>query len=342
MIEGHGDDLWRFGGKIRHNFSTNIHAAFDHSSLMAMLADSVETLRCYPEPKPLSVEKAISFQAGCSPQEVIVTNGATDAIYLIAKEFSGCQSAIVSPTFSEYQDACMMHCHTVSLIDSISMIPEECDIVWLCNPNNPTGQAIPKEKLLAVIARYPGKKFIIDQAYSDYSAFEPLHADEAVNARNVLLLGSLTKRFGVPGLRIGYAIGNSELIASIKRWRMPWSVNGFATKGALHLLADISRYRIDADGLHKEALRISDEFRRMGITVTPTDCNFILCRLPKGTAAELKHYLVKEAGILIRDASNFSGLDEKCFRVAAQTPEENDLLIENVRKYTNMQQSALK
>lgn len=336
MIDGHGDDLWHYGGKVKHNFSTNIHAAFDHSSLMAMLAASEETLRSYPEPEPLSVEKAISLQEGCTPQEVMVTNGATDAIYLIAKEFSGSRSAILSPTFREYQDACAMHSHTVSFINSIEMMPTECEVVWICNPNNPTGQTIPKDRLLEAFSRHRGKTFIIDQAYSDYASCEPLHAEEAVKARNVILLGSLTKRFGVPGLRIGYAIGNSELIASIKRWRMPWSVNGFAIKGALYLLCNISRYHIDAESLHKEALRISEEFRRMGITVSPTDCNFILCRLPEGTAAELKQYLIDEAGILIRDASNFQGLDCRWFRVAAQTREENNLLIENVRKYTNM------
>lgn len=312
---------------MKHNFSTNIHLAFDHSALMAHIASSADAILSYPEPEPISVEQKIADMQGCKPEEVMVTNGATEAIYMIAKEFSGSNSAIVSPTFREYQDACKMHGHQIDFIHLINEISVEHGLIWLCNPNNPTGKVIPKDFLLEIISENLDKVFVIDQAYSDYTLLPTLTAKEAVDVGNVILLGSLTKRFAVPGLRIGYAIGAKKLLDRVKGWRMPWSVNGIAVESAKYLIDNIARYDIDAEGLHKEALRISGKLREMGIEVENTDCNFILCKLQDGTAAELKQYLMDEGGMLIRDASNFEGLTERHFRVAAQRRDENDRLV---------------
>lgn len=333
MIDGHGDDLWRFGNRIKYNFSTNIHSAFDHTPLMKVLAQSREAVTNYPEPEPLSVESALASIHRCSGEEVMVTNGATEAIYLIARYLGEGKSAIVSPTFREYQDACEMHNISVAFIGGLNNISDDCHSVWICNPNNPTGKVLPKDELLRAIRKHNDQIFIIDQAYSDYTSLPTLTAEEVTESGNVIMLGSLTKRFAVPGLRIGYALGNRELINRLKRLRMPWSVNGLAIKGALYLIDNIEKYAIDRDHLHSEALRITAEFQKSGIIVETSDCNFILCKLPYGSAAELKNYLANEAGILIRDASNFEGLDRYYFRVAAQSSEENDILIKNVRKW---------
>lgn len=336
MIDGHGDDLWRYGGKVKHNFSTNIHSAFDHSPLMAHIASSADAILSYPEPEPVSVEKKIADLHRCKPEEVMVTNGATEAIYLIAKEFSESNSAIVSPTFREYQDACKIHGHQIDFINSLNEISDSHKLVWLCNPNNPTGRVIPKDVLMEIISENKDKVFVIDQAYSDYTLLPTLSAMVAVEAGNVILLGSLTKRFAVPGLRIGYAIGAKKLLDRVKRWRMPWSVNGIAIASAKYLIDNIGKYDIDAESLHKEALRIAVKLRELGIEVENTDCNFILCKLPDGTAAELKQYLMDEGGILIREASNFEGLTERHFRVAAQTRDENDGLVGLVRRFVQL------
>lgn len=331
MIDGHGDDIWRYGGAVKSNFSTNVHAAFDHRPLMAVLASAVESVTGYPEPVPASVEQAVARMHGCNQCEVMVTNGATEAIYMIAMAYSGGRSAIVSPTFSEYGDACRLHGHEVTLISNLSDIPDGCSLVWLCNPNNPTGRVVAKDVLVEAIADHSDKVFVVDQAYSDYTQCPTLTAADAVRLGNVVMLGSLTKRFAVPGLRIGYAIGCSDMMSGLRRWRMPWSVNGPAIKGALYLLDNIADYAIDAAGLHSEALRMASELERMGVKVLPTDCNFILCELPDRTAGELKEHLMARAGLLIRDASNFDGLGVRHFRVAAQTPEENDQLINEIR-----------
>jgi threonine-phosphate decarboxylase len=335
MIEGHGDDLYAYQGKIGHNFSSNILSGVEHGKLLEAMTASGGGFENYPEPRPMRLESKLAGTLGVGSENVCVTNGATEAIYLIAHAFQGEASAIVVPTFSEYEDACVMYRHALRFITSPEEMQGDERMVWMCNPNNPTGKVFPKRKLQQLVAAYPEVTFVIDGAYSDYTELPVLTPAEAVEAGNVILLGSFTKRYSVPGLRVGYMVGAETLMESINRYRMPWSVSAPAILGAEYLLDHSDDYIIDASRLHNEAERLACRLRSLGVVVEPTDCNFILCRLPERTAGELKEYLVAEHGILIRDASNFRGLDERYFRVAAQKPEENDLLFSVVERWIN-------
>lgn len=338
MIEGHGDDAFRYGDKVRHNFSTNICSEVDHSALMSYLGGLDGCLTAYPEPAPYEVETILAGMLGLAAGEVMVTNGATEAIYLIAHLLRGRKSAIVVPTFREYQDACRLYGHEINFVDAVVKADETAAAVWLCNPNNPDGRVTDSGFLLELIdSRGDDCLWVIDQAYADYTSLPLITPREATARTNVILLHSLTKRFAVPGLRIGYAIANRRALDSLRKLRMPWSVNSFAIEGAKFLLSHADEYRIDAEMLHSEAVRIGGELVAMGIRVFPTDCNFILCRLPYGSAAILKEHLIEQHGILIRDASNFEGLDGSYFRIAAQTPSENDLFIKALRQWMKSQ-----
>lgn len=327
MIEGHGDDAYRYGVEIKHNFSTNVYCGFDLSPLVSHLASVAGSIKSYPEPSATSVERLIAESKGIDPASVMVTNGATEAIYLIAQMIRGGRSAIVEPTFSEYRDACAVHEHNVTAIKDLSKIPDSCNAVWLCNPNNPTGEVTDVNILKNHIESRPESLFVIDGAYADYSVVPTMSERDVCMYRNVVMLGSLTKRFAIPGLRIGYAVGNNNIIGRLRKLRMPWSVNQLAIEGAKYMLAHADEYHIDARRLHGEAVRIGELLADMGIEVMGTDCNILLCKLPCGTAGDLKDYLVMQHGILIRDASNFQTLTPKHFRIAPLSPEENDVLV---------------
>lgn len=336
MIEGHGDDLYRYGGRVCVNFSTNIHQTVDHTGLMRHLAACGDIFRNYPEPEPRSVETILAKRHEVSTENVIVTNGATEAIYLIAHCYRGALSEIVVPTFREYEDACRIFGHCVRGVADVNGIGDDADVVWLCNPNNPTGQVCDREMLLGVVDTHADTLFVVDQAYADYSMKSVLTVDDVVSRRNVVMLHSLTKQFAVPGLRIGYAIASSEIIGRLRALRMPWSVNSVAIEAAKYLLAHCADYHIDAAALHAEALRMSEAFAEMGMMVMPTDCNFFLAALPDRNAAELKEWLVARYGLLVRDASNFAGLSPRHFRVAAQCVDENDRLIKAMKEWTTL------
>ncbi|MDE6022798.1 MAG: aminotransferase class I/II-fold pyridoxal phosphate-dependent enzyme, partial [Muribaculaceae bacterium] len=166
MIDGHGDDLFRYGDRIKANFSTNIPQGVDHSGLIDHLSLHADIISSYPEPQPKSVECRLARIHDVLPETIIVTTGATEAIYLLAQAYAGGRSSIVVPTFREYQDACRIFNHDVAYIFSLDYISGDENMVWLCNPNNPTGLVSDRKKILETIDTYPDIVFVVDQAYS--------------------------------------------------------------------------------------------------------------------------------------------------------------------------------
>lgn len=328
MLNGHGDDSYRYGRKITLNFSSNVYHHTSLAPLFRHLENSWEQVRSYPEPSPHAVESQLARAMGISAELVCLTSGATEAIYLIAQTFSGRRSCILSPTFSEYADACRLHGHQVRSIYTTDHLPEDADIVWICNPNNPTGSVLPHDEMKRLAAQHPDVLFVIDQSYEDFTPRMLFSPHEAAARSNVILLHSLTKRFGIPGLRVGYLTARQEWTARIRQNKMPWSVNTLALEAALFLTEHEKDFRIDLQSLLEERARVAGQLEALRIAeVWPGETHFLLARLRMGKASALKDYLAETHGMLIRDAGNFEGLDERYFRIAVQSPEEDDRLL---------------
>ena len=329
--------MYKYAGRIVSNFSSNVYNRVDHSGLYRRLSERLEVTTAYPEPEPYSLEEKIARKYGLSAAEVCVTNGATEAIYLIAQTFRSQTSAVLMPTFSEYADACRLHGHKVKPFFSTEALPGEAGLVWICNPNNPTGEVRRKRQLEELILSRPDCLFVIDQSY-EYFTLEPLFTmKEAAAMPNVVLIHSMTKKFAVPGLRIGYFTASESLVVRIRSHRMPWSVNALAIEAGHFLLDEGDRIAADVPALLDESKRLAERLAATGLVeVWPTDTHYMLLRLRIGKASALKEYLAGEHGMLIRDASNFEGLDERFLRIAAQTPEENDRLVEAVGQWGRM------
>lgn len=325
MIEGHGDDTYRYG-HIRLNFSSNIPAYTDLSGLEAHLSRHLSLIRNYPEPSPRSLEAKIAHSIGRNPSQVLVTSGATEAIYLIAQSArtlfpgeGGPTYTVVQPTFSEYESACQMF----GLREGA-----DGDICWLCNPNNPTGEVRDEAYVRRLLRHH--RLLVIDQSYEDYTQ-SPL--PDLGDLTNVVVLHSMTKRYCIPGLRLGYVTGAPEVIEVLRRCGRPWSVNALAQEAGAWLVEHSPRL-VDIGAYLREAQRLREALNGIpGIEVAPTQTNFMLATIRPRTAAELKAYLAEEHGILIRDASNFRGLSVHHFRVAAQRPEDDDALVGAIRQY---------
>ena len=287
---------------------------------MAHLAMHPEFISHYPEPEAWSLERLIAEQEDLSPQNVLVTNGATDAIYLIAQAFPF-QTDIPHPTFSEYEDACNM----------FPRVEKQYSMVWLCNPNNPTGDVYDQSAIEQLTRRYA--LVVVDSSYECYTHDYMMAASIAAQRNNIIQIHSFTKTYGVPGLRLGYITAHELLISHLRQFLRPWSVSALAIEAGKFLLSDDSlRCKPDLN----EARRLRDELQQIdGILTQETHTNFMLCQFEDGrrSAASLKDYLAREHHMLIRDASNFRGLTPRHFRIAAQTPRENDALVEAVKEY---------
>ena len=323
MIEGHGDDLYRYDN-IKMNFSSNIYNGTDLSALEAYLSSRMAVVRSYPEPSAASLERMIARECGISPDEVLVTSGAVDAIYLIAQAYrheGTCR--IMQPTFREYEDACRVFGYQER---------EDGALCWLCNPNNPTGDVMAVEDVLALAERH--RLLIVDQSYEDYTMAPLIQPSDVVGRDNIILLHSMTKRYAVPGLRLGYVTASSSIINRLREQYRPWAINALSLEAGKWLvqrgktaIPDLSTYLAETQRLRTMLNEID------GIEAQPTQTNFFLCTICQATAAELKEYLAREHGILIRDASNFTGLTQHHFRIAAQSPAENDALVTAIKNY---------
>ena len=332
MINGHGDDIYQYGG-IRCNFSSNISPLIDTSPLRQHLAERLTLINHYPEPDAYSLEVLIAAKHGISPNEVLVTSGATDAIYLIAQTLRDEGTfAVKRPTFSEYADACRMYGYEEA--------PQGGAVRWLCNPNNPTGELRTTDTVKELSRRHHW--LIIDQSYEDYTWEPLLSAQHAIDMQNVIVIHSMTKRFAIPGLRLGYIIAPSAVIDRLRANYRPWAVNALAIEAGHWLLEDEGEHHSSEEPYYREEMRmllaqtqyLRERLRNIfGIHVYPTSTNFMLCSIRQSTAAELKEYLLAHHGFLIRDASNFEGLSACHFRIATQLPEFNAELVEAIKTF---------
>ena len=321
MIEGHGDDAYRYGD-IKSDFSSNICAHANHQTLMNHLMARPELISHYPEPEAWSLETIIAERYGLHSQQVIVTSGATEAIYLIAQTFH-MQSEIPSPTFSEYEDACQLYLSSSDqtmlwLCNQLYLSSSDQTMLWLCNPNNPTGEVYAPSYIKQMVAEYD--LVVLDQSYENYTDVQVMTPREGCLIPNVIQIHSMTKTYGVPGLRLGYITAHESLTAKIRQYLRPWSVS---QHDELICKPDL-----------QETKRLAKRLEELpDIEVTTTQTNFMLCRMASHITAELKDYLAREHHMLIRDASNFRSLTPYHFRIASQTPAENDALIEAFNQF---------
>lgn len=334
MLNGHGDDIYSYNREIVSNFSSNIYGRQDLSDLKSHLCSCLGLIQSYPEPDAHSLAVLLNEKHNIDIDNICVTNGATEAIYLIAQAFRGSKSGIVTPTFSEYEDACAINEHKISFSASLDEISRNNELIWMCNPNNPTGSVYHKEYLDKFISEHPDICFVIDQSYEAFTHTKYVFtAEEASKYKNVILLHSLTKQYAIAGLRLGYITTPTHLTKRIKQYRMPWSVNALAVEAGKFLLRENKSY-FNLENYLAETNRFMTELNDIeGLVVLPTNTHFFLCELINRKASDLKQFLIEEHGILIRDASNFRGLDEHFFRIATQSPKENDSLVKAIQKW---------
>lgn len=340
MIYGHGDDTWRYGDAIKMNFSSNIYQKGDLSELKAFLASRLDVIGHYPEPEPKELEGLIAEKLEIPANMVMVTNGANEAIYLIAQLYSGWTSIIPQPTYHEYADACKMFGHVISYerTDDLEVLPQD-RIYWLCNPDNPTGNVLLKALLAYVIRKNPRFLYVIDESYADYTLQPRLQPKEMMDCFNVMFIRSMSKKYCVPGLRLGYVAASPIVIDRLRAIRQPWTVNALAIEAGKYLVEHDPQMLPDMKAYIAEAQRLKAGLEAIdGLMVMDTQTHYMLVNIDWSNVLELKNWLVEHHGILIRDASNFHGLDDHCFRVAAQTPEENDALLSAIKAYQQEKQ----
>jgi len=336
MLKGHGDDIYSQNISVRYNFSSNVWHYPYIEQLKKHLTGEFDCLVSYPEPEADSLRNILQKTHQLNQNQVIVTNGATEAFYMIANAWHSARSTIAVPSFSEYEDAAKHAGHTCQFVtarsfEGISALP--ADLVWLCNPNNPDGFVFPIDLLLKLLADFPERIYIIDEVYIDFSSKAESLIQYLHTFDNLIIVKSLTKLYSIPALRLGYLLCSEKLYPRLIAQKQPWSVNSLAIEAGTYVLNSASlSYEIEE---YKKGIK---QFGQMlseieGLEVCESDANFFLCRLEDGQAGTLKEYLLDKFGILIRDASNFRALNDKYFRVSCLSDEINRFFCKTVSEW---------
>ena len=185
-----------------------------------------------------------------------------------------------------------------------------------------------------IIRQHPRYLYVIDQSYQDFTLSPMIQPKDMTDCYNVMLVHSLSKKYCIPGLRLGYIFSSPIIIDRLRQIRQPWTVNAIAIEAGKYLLAKDPKMVPDLPAYLAEAQRLRQQLADIdGLLVMDTATHFMLVNIDHGNVHDLKQWLIEHHGILIREASNFRGLDNHCFRVTTRTPEENDRLVQAIKDY---------
>lgn len=326
------------------DFSSNINP-FIVESMDKIVAAGVENLQKYPDIKYRRLRKNIADYLRVEDSYIIPGNGATEIIYLLMRNLSG-RLAIINPTFSEYRkgaeiaglsvvDFVMDWKKDFKLdLDEIYRRKDEFDSIFICNPNNPDGSVREIKKLLE-FAEKEGKLLIVDETFIEFADSEKDRSlvNMVEKSKNLFIIRAVTKFFGIPGIRLGYGISsNRELLQKMYDEKEPWTINSFADSASDFIFKDDEYIRKSKEYFSKERICMINEINKIdGIKAFNPDANFILVRFENRNVLDVKENLLKRAGLLIRDASNFIGLDSSFARVAIKNHEQNIVLVDALR-----------
>ena len=319
------------------NLSANENTWPAPAGLSAAVREALATvpLNRYPDPLANELRDAIAAWHGVERENVLVGDGGDELLFLLFLAFGGPGRVLVDcpPSFTVYGLYASMVGTTVEQVwrDPETMLPDlealvdagrRADLVAVTSPNNPTGDAIARGDIERLLDACPGI-VLVDEAYGEFSeagtALPLLRTHD-----NVVVLHTLSKAFGMAGVRLGYLLGPADVVDALSAVRQPYSVGVLPQAAALAAVEHRDDALAQIAAIREERERLRAGLLGLGLTVWPSDANFLLVRVPD--AHEVRARLATDFSILVRDFSQAPGLAD-CLRITVGTPEEDDAVI---------------
>lgn len=341
---GHGADVVSMVEKYNKNekdildFSSNINPCLPEN-IEKHILEGLQLSSKYPDVNYLNLRKNIGDYLNIDPDYIVPGNGASEIIYLLMKILDG-PLGIINPTFSEYERAANLN--NVEIINlqlndefkiDLKEIQKNIDkfkYLFICNPNNPTG-SVQNLKELFQSMKNNEKYLIVDETFMEFvyenEKYSLINYIEEYD--NLIIIKAITKFFGLPGIRLGYGVtSNFEILNKLWSCKEPWTVNSFAENICNYIFKEKDYINETRNYFKEEIHFMTKELNNISnLEVFESNTNFILLKLNKYNSTYVKERLFIEKNILIRDASNFKGLDENYIRVAVKRREDNKALI---------------
>jgi len=317
------------------DFSSNILPHGPSPRVIAAIASA--TIDRYPDRESDDLRSAISGHYHVDRQRLLIGSGCSELIHLIAATLlePGDQTLVIGPTFSEYARATRLASARVQQCDAssddrfdvpFSQIEERLNqqsfkLVWVCNPNNPTAQVIPCDRLVAWLKDHPQTRFVVDESYIEFSQT----ADSMLSHShtNLIVLRSMTKSFAIPGVRLGFAVLAQASHDKLRGRRVPWNVSSLAQAAGVAALGDFGYYESALREVRESKTALVTDLTTAGYEVIPGDANFFLLRTEDATS--LREKLLRQ-GMIVRDCASF-GLND-CVRIASRDHVSNRRLVD--------------
>lgn len=326
------------------DFSANINPLGMPNSVKREIVNGLNEVEKYPDITYYELKCSISEFENVDKESIILGNGAAEVLFNIVRGINPRNALILAPTFSEYEEAVSAVDGEIIyyqlkeknnfcvLEDILEQINNKLDLIFICNPNNPTGVVTPKELLKKILVKSKENDVItvIDESFLDFIEGDLSMVSLLSEYDNLIVIKSLTKFFAIPGLRIGYGVcSNVELNEKIKKISPAWNINILAEIATKTALKDKEYIKETKIYLNKEREYLVKKLQQLEqLKIYEPSVNFIFFKT--FTNIDLKHELLRK-NILIRSCSNYEGLDSSYYRIAIRSHEENCILVERVR-----------
>ncbi len=352
----HGGNIYRAGEELGIpenkiiDFSASINPLGMPKGVIREIDRNIKYLSHYPDTDAKALRLEIAEYHNIDTEHIICGNGSTELIYLIVRALQPKKVLIPVPTFSEYERASRSygarvinyglkkeHNFDIDVDEFIGVMRgkgELCDMVFLCNPNNPTGRLIQKKDVLRIAAAAKVLKsyLIVDEAFTDFVPDASVIHEVEKNPY-LIVIRSMTKFYALAGLRLGYGIFPLKIIDVIKQQKEPWTINTLAQRAGIAALRDSLYENATYILIDMEKQFLESNFRKAGIRFFHSYANFYLLKLSN---ADQLYSNLRVKGMLVRLCSDFKGLDKTYIRVAVRTREENVRLLSALVPHRNI------
>ncbi len=298
----------------------------------------------YPDPLQLEVKALLSLLKGVGVEQIFLGNGSDEAIDLIYRIF--CQPRIdnvvaISPSYGMYQvcaDINDIQYRAVPLTEDfqinrlalVDRIDDRTKVIWICSPNNPTGNAFELSEIEWFLQQYPNKIVVVDEAYIDFSS-KPSLLTLLPAYENLIVLQTLSKAWGQAAIRCGIAFASATLIGFFNKVKYPYNVNHLTQQQAISVLSDPDEQRKQVQEILEQRVVLHDLLLSLPCVknIYPSDANFLLVKV---SDADAIYKYLQQQGIIVRNRNKVQ-LCEGCLRITVGTPEENAALYESLKKF---------
>ena len=333
----HGGDVYRYPDVI--DFSSNMNPLGTPDSLKQAVIASMERISQYPDVRCERLTEALAAYERVQKEMLICGNGAADLIFSLVQALKPKKALLQAPTFAEYAQALETVDCEIAYFDSsaegfyvtekyLEALAKKPDIVFLCNPNNPTGFVLDNDLLVKIADICERQKtfLVVDECFQDFISHDKKFSlkEKCRDHQYLFILKAFTKRYAMAGLRLGYGItGNQTILEKMERITQPWNVSLPAQEAGVAALKETAYVEAGLKMVQTELCWLKEQMKALGLRVYDSQANYLFFEGP----ANLKEECLKKH-LLIRSCSNYPSLGEGFFRIAVKQHKDNVKLIE--------------